>query len=165
MPAILNKFSTSVTAGVNSDYYTIKAALPDPEDDSALQANLEEQKNATEVVKEELQFMITARNLRTTLADKIAYLSERISWTESLKDRIPNDEFNSDAMTVVSEHITWLSGELATALEQQGGTGEEDSLAALEDKKAELMEEYEELLDDNDLDGASNMNSSPQPAL
>ncbi|MCR5626469.1 MAG: hypothetical protein K6F99_04030 [Lachnospiraceae bacterium] len=142
---VCNKYTNSVSAGVNDEYNEAST-------ENSKQAALNSEKAATEDIRMEVQYLIRAASDRDSAAEALAYVQGRITWAEGLFDQVKNDAYKTNANASINALILWLKEEAQRIIDSDASLKSE--LDKLKDKKADLQEQRDAALDDNDLAGA-----------
>ena len=139
-------YENAVHAGAGSKYQSVQSQNGSQ---AALQEALEEQMQTLEAHRVELQFIISAKKMRTTSAEALQMVEEQITWAEGLNSAVPLDGFYSQARNSISSHILWLN-ELKEAI-KNGDSSTDSEMDKLTDQKDDLQKKKQEALDNNDL--------------
>ncbi|MBQ9632708.1 MAG: hypothetical protein IJV04_07355 [Lachnospiraceae bacterium] len=143
------EFATEVH-NVAGERYTKAAADPET-DKKTLKNYLLDQKALVSEKAVQLQDLITARALRLTTTQGVAFINQRLDWAKSQKSGIKkSDPFGQYAKEGLDEHIKWLEEILKNI--QAGSlfpTDEEQ-----EDAKEQLERNLLEALDNNNIEEA-----------
>ena len=141
-----NRYSINSKAGVNAGYNSLT-------NEPTKKSFLDEQKASLESDRSTLQFLIEGIRKRDTAANALAFVNERIKWTESLLTMIPSDPFGPSATSSVEAHLAWLHEEAQKIIDSDESL--KSDLDKLKDKKDALQLERDRALDNNDLAGAN----------
>ncbi|MBO4900804.1 MAG: hypothetical protein J5509_11005 [Lachnospiraceae bacterium] len=141
-----SRYTSKATSGVNADYYSLSSV-------NARSTSLEDQKADLEAERSMLQFLIDGVRQRDTAANALAFVYERIDWTENLKTQISGDDFKPYATSSVEAHLVWLREEAQRIIDSDESL--KSDADRLRDKKEDLQAKRDGALDDNDLAGAA----------
>ena len=141
-----NKYSKSLSSGVAPEYAGLVS-------ESAKSSALKDQKDALEADRSTVQFLIEGIRQRDTAANSLAFVYERIDWTEALRSTIVSDDFKASATSSLEAHLAWLKDEARKIAESDDSL--KSKLDELKDKKEDLQKQRDKALDNNDLSGAS----------
>ena len=136
-----------LSAGQNSSY---NAALSQGEGDALLSGITGDNTALLNTMRNELEFLITARTQRVLPADAVTYLDDRLQISSGWYSSIPSDAFQSGATASLDAHIQFLTT-LRRENELAAGGNELDALMA---EKSDLQTQMMACLDENDLAGA-----------
>ena len=140
-----SRYTAKATAGVNPEYATFTS-------EGARKSNLEEQKTKEEEARSQFQYLIEAMRQRGEPPNVLQYVNERISATEELLEKIPDDEYRTYSSASVNAHIVWLKEEAQKIIDSDESL--KSKLTGLQEKKEELQKKRDQCLDNNDLSGA-----------
>lgn len=139
-------YSSSLGNGVGSAYSTLPSTAA-----AATKANvLKNQLSETEIVRNELQFIMQAYTDRMTPENAKNYIAGCIDGIAVYRDAVKADAYKTYADNSIDSHLEWLSGKLK---ELQALLGD-SSLDSLRKQKSELQTELMSALDKNKLDEA-----------
>ena len=139
-------YSSSLGNGVGSAYSTLPSTAA-----AATKANvLKNQLSETEIVRNELQFIMQAYTDRMTPENAKNYIAGCIDGIAVYRDAVKADAYKTYADNSIDSHLEWLSGKLK---ELQSLLGD-SSLDSLRKQKSELQTELMSALDKNKLDEA-----------
>ena len=141
-----NRYSIDAKAGVKAEYHSLQ-------NEPAKKSFLDDQKASLESDRSMLQFLIEGIRKRDSAANALAFVNERIKWTESLITMIPSDPFGPSATSSVEAHLAWLHEEAQKIIDSDESL--KSDLDKLKDKKEALQLERDRALDNNDLAGAN----------
>lgn len=141
-----SRYTAKVTAGVNDEYESLSSV-------NARSSSLDDQKSDLEAERSMLQFLIDGVRMRDTAANALAFVYERINWTEKLKKQILEDDFKPYATSSVEAHLVWLREEAQRIKDSDSSLKSDED--RLREKKAELQAKRDACLDNNDLAGAA----------
>ncbi|MCR5510440.1 MAG: hypothetical protein K6F54_05770 [Lachnospiraceae bacterium] len=141
-----SRYTSKAASGVNADYYSLSSV-------NARSTSLEDQKADLEAERSMLQFLIDGVRMRDTAANALAFVYERIDWTEALKGQIADDDFKTYATSSVEAHLVWLREEAQRIIDSDESL--KSDADRLRDKKADLQAKRDGALDNNDLAGAA----------
>ena len=136
------RYQAKTAAGVNSEYASLMS-------EGAKKNNLEDQKADLEAERSSLQYIIEALEKREKSENALAFVNERITWTEGLLNGIPKDDFSPMSNASVEAHIAWLKDEAKKIKASDDSMKSE--VDKLKEKKEELITKRDSALDNNDL--------------
>ena len=151
LPRSESAYRASLSAGIGELYQTLPSTAA-----AATRANvLRQQKNETEIIRNELQFIIQAYTSRMAAETAMEHISERIEGCDDFRNGIRNDAFAEYAQSSVDAHLDWL---------RQTLTGLQDSLGSrtmdhLMEQKEQLQTERMTALDKNQLSIAKKLDA------
>lgn len=151
LPRAERAYSASLSAGTGELYRTLPSTAA-----AATKASvLRQQKNETEIVRNELQFIIQAYTSRMATETAMEHISQRIEDCDSFRSGIRDDEFEEYAQSSVDAHLDWL---------RQALDGLQDSLGNrtmdhLMEQKEKLQTERMTALDRNQLSVAKKLDA------
>ncbi len=137
-------YTGALSAGQNGDY---NKALSQGEGSAMLNGIVSENTALLNTMRNELEFLITARTLRISTEDAMSYLEERLQSSNSWYLSIPSDAFQMGAISSLDAHIDSLSN-LFRENELASGGNELDALMV---EKSDLQTQMMAALDENDL--------------
>ena len=141
-----NNYSSSLAEGVGDSYKTLSSMAAASTKANVLKTQLSE----TEVVRNELQFIIQAYIDRMAPEEAMDDISRRIDKIDSLRSYVKQDAFKEYANTSVDNYLEWLTQALKNIQNLSGGS----NLDNLNLQKDELQTKLLAALDDNRLDKA-----------
>lgn len=142
-PRAESAYRASLSSGADELYQTLPSTAA-----AATRANvLRQQKNSTEIVRNELQFIIQAYLNRIAAETAMEHLSQRIDDCDSFRNGIQNDAFAEYAQSSVDAHLDWLRQMLKS---QQDSLGNR-TMDHLMEQKEKLQTERMTALDKNQL--------------
>ena len=142
----IGNYSSSLGSGVGSTYTTLPSTAA-----AATKANvLKNQLSETEIVRNELQFIMQAYMDRMIPENAKNYIVGCIDGIAVYRDVVKADAYKKYADTSIDSHLEWLSGRLK---ELQALLGD-SSLDHLRTQKSDLQTELMSALDKNKLDEA-----------
>lgn len=137
-------YKASLGAGEGEEYKQLSSMAT-----AAAKTNvLKSQKNETEILRNELQFIAQAYIDRMPAEDAQAYITQCMEDAEALRSVIQEDDYAEYANSSVDAYMSWLKDTLGS-LQDSLGSGMMDSLM---DAKQKLQTEQMSALDDNDLE-------------
>lgn len=146
LPEAEEAYANALGTGESEEYKMLSSMAS-----AATKANvLKKQMNETEVVRNELQFILQALTDRMSPEEASAYMEERLGNTDALRSVIKEDAYAPYAESSINQHLDWVSKMLGS-IESAAGNGEMDNLM---NQKAELQTELMTALDKNQLDEA-----------
>lgn len=140
-----DNYQTKATAGVNSEYASLTSI-------NAKATSMDDQQKELESERSMLEFLIDALKQRDTAANALVYVNERITWTENLEKTITEDDFKPYATNSVEAHLVWLKKKAQEIKDSDKSMKSE--LDQLREKKQQLQQERDKMLDNNNLSGA-----------
>lgn len=144
-----NGFKSAAIGGVGVEY---QSAVAQGANDDGLTSALEMQEAALNKEMIELQFIITAKKMRTNTKTCFQQTLEWIDWTHSLLASVPDDAFASRAKIAINAQEAWLTDLLKQLAKEDSSLQSE--LDKLLEQKAAINAEKMKALDNNDLNGA-----------
>lgn len=136
-------YKAALFAGESEAYQTLSSMAA-----AAAKANvLKQQKNDTEIARNEFQFIMQAYIDRMPTETAMEYIAERIDKIGNLRSGIKTDAYEEYAQASVDAHLEWLQQTMKN-LQDDAGNRTMDSLRA---KKEALQTEYMTALDNNQL--------------
>ena len=136
-------YTESISAGEGEAYKSLSSMAA-----AATKANvLKTQKNETEIVRNELQFIIQAYTDRMPTEEAMEYIAERIDGVEALKSSIKNDAYKEYAASSVDAYYDWLMSTLNSLQDSLGNR----TMDGLNEQKDDLQTERMSALDKNNL--------------
>ena len=154
MPELNNSFSSGLHAGVSQEYAAARSAN---KSDTAKKQILKDDLVDLDVLRTDLQFMITAETDRKDSAAALEFTYERIAWAEDQRNGIKNDEFKDYAELCLQDHIDWLQDLAKQIIE--GDASLMSELDKLKDQLQDYLDKQEAALDDGNLDLATQFES------
>ena len=146
LPEAIGNYKTSVGSGVGNAYMTLPSTAA-----AATKANvLKNQLSETEIVRNELQFIMQAYTDRMSPEDAKNYIAGRIDGIGEYRNAVKEDDYKTYADNSIDSHIEWMSQKLKE-LQALLGDGSLDDLKA---QKSDLQTELMSALDKNRLDEA-----------
>jgi len=137
------EYTASLSEGEGEAYRSLSSVAA-----AATKTNvLKQQKNETEIVRNELQFIIQAYTDRMSEEDAANHILGRIDNIDSYRSDIKNDAYADYASSSVDAHLQWLT-QTYTALKNEAGNSQMDNLT---DSKKDLQAEMMAALDENNL--------------
>lgn len=143
---VKNSYSTSLGFGVGEGYQTLSSTAAEATRKNVLKSQL----NETEVVRNELQFVIQAYVDRMTPEKGTEYITDCIDKIGDYRKVIKKDAYETYANSSVDSHLEWLSNILKNLQDLMGGSALDD----LRLQKSDLQTELLSVLDNNRLDEA-----------
>lgn len=143
---IKDEYKASVGFGVGETYQTLASTVAA----STRKNVLKNQLNETEVVRNELQFIMQAYIDRMTPEKGTEYISSCVDNIAEYSGVIKADAFETYAQSSVNSHLEWLTKTLKNLQSLMGGSALDD----LREQKDALQTELMAALDDNRLDMA-----------
>ena len=138
-----NAYKASLSAGEGEAYQTLPSTAA-----AATKANvLKQQKNDTEIARNELQFIMQAYIDRMPPETAMEYIAGRIDAIGDLRSGIKADAYEEYAQSSVDAHLEWLQ-QTMNNLQNDMGNRTMDSLM---EQKDDLQTERMEALDNNQL--------------
>lgn len=151
LPRAENAYSAAVSAGVGELYRTLPSTAA-----AATRASvLRQQRNETDIVRNELQFIIQAYTTRMATETAMEHISQRIEECDAYRNGIKNDAFEEYAQSSVDAHLEWLRQTL-TSLQDSLGNRTMDHLM---EQKEQLQTERMTALDKNQLSVAKKLDA------
>lgn len=142
----IRNYSSSLGNGTGRTYITLPSTAA-----AATKTNvLKNQLNETEIVKNELQFIIQAYTERMTPENAGNYIAGCIDDVGDYRSVVKADAYKTYADTSIDSHLEWLSGKLKEIQALVGNS----SLEHLREQKSSLQTELMTALDNNRLDEA-----------
>lgn len=149
LPRAESAYRASLSAGVGEAYKSLSSMAA-----AATKANaLKQQKNETEIVRNELQFIIQAYIDRMASETAMEHITERIEKCDNYRNGIKNDEYASYAQSSVDAHLEWLKQTLNNLQNSLGNR----TMDRLMEQKNELQTERMTALDKNQLSKAKKL--------
>lgn len=149
-PNAQSAYKNALSAGVSDEYKAIASNTGTTR--AALQGLLNEQKNALNACRVELQEIISATALRMDSDDEVQkYLEEKATSMENYASLAADDDFAAYARSTVSDLKSFMGDAIAEAVSKNGGTQAD----LLNKQKEEYQDKLLECLDNNDLSGAN----------
>ncbi|MBQ5851872.1 MAG: hypothetical protein IIW54_13830, partial [Lachnospiraceae bacterium] len=149
-PNAQSAYKNALSAGVSDEYKAIASNTGTTR--AALQGLLNEQKNALNACRVELQEIISATALRIDSNDEVQkYLEEKAASMENYANLAADDDFAAYARSTVSDLKSFMGDAIAEAISKNGGTQTD----LLNKQKEEYQDKLLECLDNNDLSGAN----------
>ncbi len=149
LPRAESAYRASLSAGVGEAYKSLSSMAA-----AASKANaLKQQKNETEIVRNELQFIIQAYIDRMASETAMEHITERIEKCDNYRNGIKNDEYASYAQSSVDAHLEWLKQTLNNLQDSLGNR----TMDRLMEQKNELQTERMTALDKNQLSKAKKL--------
>ncbi len=143
LPRAENAYRASLSAGIGELYQMLPSTAA-----AATRANvLRQQKNETEIVRNELQFIIQAYTSRMAMETAMEHISQRIEDCDGFRDGIRSDAFEEYAQSSVDAHLDWLRQTLTSLQDSLGGR----TMDHLMEQKENLQTERMTALDKNQL--------------
>lgn len=146
MQVVKNSYSASLGFGVGTGYQTLSSTAAEATRKNVLKNQL----NETEVIRNELQFIIQAYVDRMAPEKAIEYITECIDKITEYRNVIKKDAYETYAQSSVDSHLEWLVSTLKNLQSLLGGSALDD----LKLQKSNLQTELLSALDDNRLDEA-----------
>lgn len=142
----MHNYSSSLGSGVGKTYVTLPSTAAE-----ATKANvLKNQLNETEIVRNELQFIIQAYVDRMAPEEAKNYIAECIDDIADYRNAVKADAYMTYANNSIDSYLDWLSGKLKELQTLLG----DSSLDNLRTQKSDLQTELMAALDHNRLDEA-----------
>ncbi len=136
-------YSASLGEGEGEAYKTLSSMAA-----AATKANvLKTQKNNTEIIRNELQFIIQAYTDRMSAEEAMDHIAGRIDNIGSFSAVIQNDAYHDYAVSSVDAHYEWLNSTMRGLQDSLGNR----TMDGLNDKKDDLQTERMTALDKNNL--------------
>lgn len=149
LPRAEAAYTAELSAGESEVYQTLPSTAA-----AATKANaLKQQKNDTEVVRNELQFIIRAYVNRMPTETAMEHISQRIEDCANFRTGIKEDAYAEYANSSVDAHLAWLT-QLLTELQDSMGNRTMDDLMS---QKQDLQTERMTALDQNKLSVAKKL--------
>lgn len=149
LPGAESAYRASLSAGVGEAYKSLSSMAA-----AASKVNaLKQQKNETEIVRNELQFIIQAYTDRMASETAMEHITERIEKCDNYRNGIKNDEYASYAQSSVDAHLEWLKQTLNNLQNSLGNR----TMDRLMEQKNELQTERMTALDKNQLSKAKKL--------
>ncbi|MGN1230434.1 MAG: hypothetical protein ACI4TP_00895 [Anaerotignum sp.] len=149
LPRAETAYRSSLSAGEGEAYRTLSSMAA-----AATKANaLKQQKNETEIVRNELQFIIQADIDRMASETAMEHITERIANCDSYRRGIKSDAYESYAQSSVDAHLEWLK---QTLNDLQSSLGNR-TMDRLMEQKNQLQTERMTALDKNQLSVAKKL--------
>ena len=149
LPKVEEKYKGQVSAGVGEGY---KVAMANGVSQAAIEQTLTQQKTSMNTVLQELEFIISAQTKRQPPEKALNGIYDRLDSISGLKSLIKQDAFNTKAAESVEEYRIWLLEKAEAIIEENEELASE--MDKLEATKEELMTQYQQALDENDLSAA-----------
>ncbi len=140
-----------LSAGVSAEYQQAVAAGAS---DSTRSSYLTQQKSETNAARTEYQTMLDEAWKRMANDKAQEDVLTRIDGIGDLEALVPADDAETYQLETVSEHLTWLRGELSDLVAESGDSSELDKLKR---EKDDLELQRQEALDKNDLSTAKRL--------
>lgn len=144
-------YSASLGLGVGTAYQTLSSTAAEATRKNVLKNQLSE----TEIVRNELQFIIQAYVDRMTPEKSTEYITECIDKIEDYRKVIKKDAYEAYADSSVDSHLVWLTDTLKNIQDLMGGSALDDLRLQKNDLQTELLS----ALDNNKLDEAKKIES------
>ena len=141
-----DNYTSSLSAGVGASYQTLPSTAAAATKANALKTQLSE----TEIVRNELQFIMQAYIDRMTPEKGMEYFTECIDKIDDYRNKVKADAYADYAATSIDSHLDWLTKKLKDLQSLTGGSALDDLRAQKEELKTELLT----ALDQNKLDTA-----------
>lgn len=149
LPRAETAYRSSLSAGEGEAYRTLSSMAA-----AATKANaLKQQKNETEIVRNELQFIIQAYIDRMAPETAMEHITERIANCDAYRRGIKSDAYESYAQSSVDAHLEWLKQTLNNLQNSLGNR----TMDRLMEQKNELQTERMTALDKNQLSKAKKL--------
>lgn len=149
-PRAENAYRASLSEGIGELYQML------PSTAAATRANvLRQQKNETEIVRNELQFIIQAYTSRMAVETAMEHISQRIEDCDGFRNGIRSDAFGEYAQSSVDAHLDWLRQTLTSLQDSLGGR----TMDHLMEQKENLQTERMTALDKNQLSVAKKLDA------
>ena len=140
------KYANSTVYGVGESYQTLSSTAA-----AATRANvLKTQLSETEIVRNELQFIMQAYIDRMSPEKGMEYITECIDGISTYRNQVKADDYAAYAESSIDSHLAWLTEKLKNLQSLLGGSTLDD----LKMQKSELQTELMMALDHNKLDEA-----------
>ena len=149
LPAVEEKYKGQVGAGAGEGY---KVAVANGVSQAAIEQTLTTQKTSLNTVLQELEFIISAQTKRQAPEEALNGIYDRLDGVQGLKTIVKKDAFEAKALESIEEYRIWLMEKAKAVIEENEELASE--MDQLEETKEELMTEYQQALDENDLAGA-----------
>ncbi len=144
-------YRASLSAGEGEAYKALSSTAA-----AAVKANaLKQQKNDTEILRNELQFVIQAYIDRLAVETAMEHISQRIDDCDSYRRGIKGDAYESYAQSSVDAHLEWLQQTLTSLQDSLGNR----TMDHLKEQKDDLLMEKMEALDKNQLGVAKKLDA------
>lgn len=150
-PRAESAYRASLSSGAGELYQTLPSTAA-----AATRANvLRQQKNTTEIVRNELQFIIQAYIDRIAVESAMEHISQRIEDCDTFRNGIRNDAFAEYAQSSVDAHLDWLRQTLKNLQDSLGNR----TMDHLMEQKEKLQTERMTALDKNQLSIAKKLDA------
>lgn len=146
LPKAEAKYQSGLGEGAGEEY---KVAVANNVSQAAITQALEQQKTRLNSSKQELQFLIRAMTKRQAPETALEGIYTRIDGIPPLKASIQQDAFQTKAGETLEEYRIWLTEHAKSIMEENEQLASE--MDGLEASKEELLMNYQQALDDNDL--------------
>lgn len=150
-PRAESAYRASLSSGAGELYQTLPSTAA-----AATRANvLRQQKNTTEIVRNEMQFIIQAYIDRIAVESAMEHISQRIEDCDTFRNGIRNDAFAEYAQSSVDAHLDWLRQTLKNLQDSLGNR----TMDHLMEQKEKLQTERMTALDKNQLSIAKKLDA------
>lgn len=140
------QYEASVGGGVGEEYQTLSTMAA-----AATKANvLKNQLSETDIVRNELQFIMQAYMDRMVPEASMEYITGCIDGIDDYRNKVQADAFEAYANTSIDSHLEWMRKTVKDLQSQMGGSELDD----LSRKKQDLQTKRMTALDQNRLDEA-----------
>lgn len=141
-----NHYNASIGAGAGEAYQTLSTMAA-----AATRANvLKEQLSGTEIIRNELQFIMQAYMDRMAPEDAMEYITGCMDGIADYRSKVKADAYETYANTSIDSHLEWMTKTVKNLQGQMGGSELDD----LNQKKQDLQTQRMTALDRNRLDEA-----------
>lgn len=146
LPRAEQKYQAGLSEGVGEEY---KVAVGNNVSQAAVLQALDQQKTRLNSSLQELQFLIRAQTKRQIPETALEGIYTRIDGISALKSSIQPDAFATKAGENLEDYRIWLTEHAKSIMEENEELASE--MDGLEASKEELLLNYQQALDDNDL--------------
>lgn len=154
IPDTESKYEENLKEGAGEAY---RAAVANNMSQAAKDLALEERRIELEAIYSELQYVLDAKAKRMPVEDAMDALFEEIDKLDDMSASVAADDFEELALASIDSAKAQM---LDVALTTANGSGTYNSeMQQLEDSKADLIEQQQQALDDNDLRGAKRLDA------